>query len=239
MRGLGGALEGMRLGSPGQGPLGTPKAAVPGSLAGVQQQAQVPGEGYDSAGRASSFLSSPLPCTFRTCAQADAPPSPADDGDISSATAASRNPASAARLASHPHAFRAPVALGAQAHPHPGGAAAAQQQLLHQQASYRSSASDLAGDERGMTSSPSPPATETETEDADVEVQDEEETPAPETAVESRHPGVQGQGEKDGEVMWAPAPSGFLSNLTATEIQVRARSPFLSRSRRFQRANLS
>ncbi|GAA5891529.1 hypothetical protein JCM8208_007315 [Rhodotorula glutinis] len=195
-RGLNVPLEGMRLGSPGQGPLGTPKAGPPGSLAGVQQQ--VSGEGYDSAGH---------------------------DGDISSATAASRNPASAARLASHPHAFRAPVALGAQAHPHPGGASAQQQQqLLHQQASYRSSASDLAGDERGMTSSPSPPATETETEDADVEAQEEEEgeeeeTPAPETAVESRHPGVQGQGEKDGEVMWAPAPSGFLSNLTATEIQ--------------------
>lgn len=40
--------------------------------------------------------------------------------------------------------------------------------------------------------------------------------PPPLAAVESRHPGL---GEEP--VLWAPAPSGFLSNLTAEEIQVR------------------
>ncbi|GAA6051415.1 hypothetical protein JCM3770_000507 [Rhodotorula araucariae] len=187
-RSLTAPLEGIRLGAgDGDSPtaLATPRAA-PGALApgGARVGAVVgrSGEGYDSAGH---------------------------DGDISSATAATRSPLSAARLASHPHAFRAPVGL------------------IPQQASYLSSASSFAEDERG--SSPSPPATETtETEEGDAPL------PAPASAVESRHPGVVRQqgGEKDGEVMWAPAPSGFLSNLTPAEIQEHIRTAIAGDPRR-------
>ncbi|GJN93804.1 hypothetical protein Rhopal_006862-T1 [Rhodotorula paludigena] len=134
------------------------------------------GEGYDSAGH---------------------------DGDISSATANSST--TAARLATHPHAFRAPVNLPP---PH----------LLHHQTSYRSSASASASGADGEYSpspspSASPPLTETET-DGDAAA----------AARAGAGGGQSGWGDRRGEVMWAPAPSGFLSNLTAEEIQEHIRN---------------
>ncbi|BGP43221.1 choline-phosphate cytidylyltransferase [Rhodotorula kratochvilovae] len=177
-RSLTAPLEGIRLSEGSPAALGTPRAA-PGAL-GSGVAAGVAGEGYDSAGH---------------------------DGDISSATAASRSPLSAARISSHPHAFRAPVGL------------------VPQQASYLSSAS--ADDEAERGSSPSPPATETEGDEA-----------PPAAVVASRHPGVaggagkEGGATKDGEVMWAPAPSGFLSNLTPAEIQEHIRTAIAGDPRR-------
>ncbi|BGP35128.1 choline-phosphate cytidylyltransferase [Rhodotorula toruloides] len=78
---------------------------------------------------------------------------------------------------------------------------------LHHQPSYRSSAGE-SGYSPSPSSSPRSQQTETETD------KDDEMPPPPLAAVESRHPGL---GEEP--VLWAPAPSGFLSNLTAEEIQ--------------------
>ncbi|GAA5980513.1 hypothetical protein JCM11641_003418 [Rhodosporidiobolus odoratus] len=130
------------------------------------------------------------------------------DGDISSATAQSSSAASAARLATHPHAFRAPVSLHQPQTP------------LQHTTSYRSAISggEEAGDEdEGEESlSPSPPQTETET-DGETSLVAGGAGRVKGKAVPSRFEG-KSQGQKD-PVLWAPAPKGFLSNLTAEEIQ--------------------
>ncbi|GAA6014437.1 hypothetical protein JCM10207_001606 [Rhodosporidiobolus poonsookiae] len=151
-------------------------AAGEGALRGVQGRAE--GEGYDSAGH---------------------------DGDISSATAQSSTPSIARTVASHPHAFRAPV-----------GVPPAQ---LHHQASYRSSASFSTGAEADAdddeTDSPSPPQTETET-DGETQAGGAGKRVRGK-AVPSRYEGK--AGAKEEPALWAPAPKGFLSNLSAEEIQ--------------------
>ncbi|GAA5931612.1 hypothetical protein JCM10213_003157 [Rhodosporidiobolus nylandii] len=125
------------------------------------------------------------------------------DGDISSATAQSSGASAARVLSSHPHAFRAPVGLA------PG--------QLHHQTSYRSSASFPSGGEDAEDEdegSPSPPQTETET---DGETGAEKEK-LKGRAVPSRFEGKAAEAKQE-PALWAPAPKGFLSNLTADEIQ--------------------
>ncbi|GAA5862064.1 hypothetical protein JCM8547_001574 [Rhodosporidiobolus lusitaniae] len=128
------------------------------------------------------------------------------DGDISSATAQSQSSISASRLAStQPTSFRAPVGI-----PPP---------QLHHQTSYRSSASlstggEEASDEGGV--SPSPPQTETETDGETTGAKGRGKGRA--KAVPSRYEG-KAQAGKEEPALWAPAPKGFLSNLTAEEIQ--------------------
>ncbi|GAA5886744.1 hypothetical protein JCM3774_003037, partial [Rhodotorula dairenensis] len=173
----------------------------------------------------------------------------AHDGDVSSATAGSLS-VSAARLATHPHAFRAPVSLhpSSLSHPHPNphshphnlaqhDAAGAhssvssssrqqqQQQQQQQQHSLRSSADDEAEDEEDDEEddeggySPSPPSqTETET-DGEPLLSSTAGTvrSKPMAAVPSSYP--ERRPAQSEPVMWAPAPSGFLSSMTAQDIQ--------------------
>ncbi|GAA6036268.1 hypothetical protein JCM8097_006868 [Rhodosporidiobolus ruineniae] len=154
------------------------------------------------------------------------------DGDISSATAHSTSSLPSSRpLASHVHtAHRAPVGVL------PG--------QLHHQASYRSSAGEEAEDEAeegeeedtegdadgGASPSPSPPVTETEME-TDGEAAATTRKGAKSKAVPSRYEGKAAVGKEE-PVMWAPAPKGFLSNLTPEEIQEHIRTAIAGDPRR-------
>lgn len=157
----------------------------------------------------------------------------ADDGDVSSATAGSSS-VSAARLATHPHAFRAPVALhpASLSHPHPNPHSHPHNLAHHEAAhssslprqprqhSLRSSPDDDDEEDDGGYS-PSPPSqTETET-DGEPLLSSATGTvrAKPMAAVPSSYP--ERRPAQSEPVMWAPAPSGFLSSMTAQDIQVR------------------
>ncbi|POY71583.1 putative Choline-phosphate cytidylyltransferase [Rhodotorula taiwanensis] len=155
----------------------------------------------------------------------------AHDGDVSSATAGSSS-VSAARLATHPHAFRAPVSLhpSSLSHPHPNPHSHPHSLPLHphfqQTSSFRSSASEtLAGkreddeEEEDDGYSPSPPSqTETET---DGEPLSSAAGKSKSRAIPSTYP--ERRPEQAEPVLWAPAPSGFLSSMTAEDIQAHIR----------------
>ncbi|GAA5990426.1 hypothetical protein JCM10908_007366 [Rhodotorula pacifica] len=164
----------------------------------------------------------------------------AHDGDVSSATAASSS-VSAARLATHPHAFRAPVSLhpSSVSHPHPHPHNLSTQHHHHHlhNVSQLSSADEMEaadegeghgeeeeeGDDADDGYSPSPPSqTETETDGEPLSHKGgaaatgraaKKATPAVPSSYPERRPA---QSEP---VMWAPAPSGFLSSMTAQDIQ--------------------
>ncbi|TKA54773.1 hypothetical protein B0A53_02582 [Rhodotorula sp. CCFEE 5036] len=156
----------------------------------------------------------------------------AHDGDVSSATTAASSSVSAARLATHPHAFRAPVSLhpSALSHPHPNPHNLSQMQ-------QQSSASGEEGlyeeeEEEDGGYSPSPPSqTETETDGeplhhhshhpkttaGTIRSSSSKKAAAAAAAVPSSYP--ERRPAQSEPVMWAPAPSGFLSSMTAQDIQ--------------------